>query len=67
MIILTFKQWILKEGDYLNQQFEEFYINMTTWTLMTTAWRFDDWTDVGRNNGISRKHQKIICVMLKYV
>jgi len=35
--------------------------------LMTIAWRFDDWTDVGRNNGITRKYLKIICVMSKHV
>jgi len=34
---------------------------------MTISWRFDDWTDVERNDGITRKYLKIICVMLNYV
>jgi len=35
--------------------------------LMTTAYHFVYWTDIGRDNDISWKHLKIICVTFKYV
>jgi len=55
-----------KEIILIKLQFEEFYFNMDN--LMTTAsYRFMHWTNIGRDNDISWKHLKIICVTLKYV